>query len=214
MWNAKCNFIRIWRVPPTSAEVIQTRSSLWQNGPKRLLEGITDQHWKALEYVRKPKPDPACIFLMPCKTHSGRSAQKLCFNKFLLTTTSPMSNQVWSTCIAQDSSVLLHYDTLRCALTWRITESLRLEKTPKIVKSNCQPNTTVPAKSYPELQYLHVLWIPPGMGTPPLPWAAWSTTWGHSRESRLPKKRGVTPALLVTGEIINTTNYWLKFCRL
>jgi len=31
---------------------------------------------------------------------------------------------------------------------YRIIESLRLEKTSKIIKSNCQPNTTTPAKPY------------------------------------------------------------------
>jgi len=37
----------------------------------------------------------------------------------------------------------------------RITESLRLEKTSKIIKSNCQPNTTMPTKSWPKMPYLH-----------------------------------------------------------
>jgi len=36
-----------------------------------------------------------------------------------------------------------------------ITESLRLEKTSKITKSNCQLNTTMPAKPCPQVQYLH-----------------------------------------------------------
>jgi len=35
-------------------------------------------------------------------------------------------------------------------------ESLRLEKTSKIIKSNRQPNTTTPAKPYPEVPHLHV----------------------------------------------------------
>ena len=30
-----------------------------------------------------------------------------------------------------------------------------LEKTSKIIKSNCQPNTTMPAKPYPEVPHLH-----------------------------------------------------------
>jgi len=38
----------------------------------------------------------------------------------------------------------------------RITESLRLEKTSKIITSDCQPNTTVPAKLRPEVPYPHV----------------------------------------------------------
>ena len=54
----------------------------------------------------------------------------------------------------------------------RIVESLRLEKTSKIVKSNHQPDTTVPAKPCPEVPYLHIFWTPPGMMTPPPPWAA------------------------------------------
>ena len=54
---------------------------------------------------------------------------------------------------------------------YRITESLRLEKTSKI-KSNYQPITTVPAKPCPKVPYLRVFWTPPGMVTPPLPWAA------------------------------------------
>ena len=32
------------------------------------------------------------------------------------------------------------------------TESLRLEKTSKIIKSNCQPTTTMPAKPSPEVR--------------------------------------------------------------
>ena len=34
---------------------------------------------------------------------------------------------------------------------WRIIESLTLEKTSKIIKSNCQSNTTMPTKSYREV---------------------------------------------------------------
>jgi len=45
--------------------------------------------------------------------------------------------------------------TAAAGLLWRITESLRLEKTSKI-KSNHQPNTTVPTKPYPEVPHLHV----------------------------------------------------------
>ena len=56
----------------------------------------------------------------------------------------------------------------------RITEPLRLEKTSKIIKSNRQPNTTTPTKQCPEVPHLHVFWTPPGMVTPPLPWAAYS----------------------------------------
>ena len=38
----------------------------------------------------------------------------------------------------------------------RIVESLRLEKTSKIIKSNHQPNTTMPTKPCPEVPYLNV----------------------------------------------------------
>jgi len=38
----------------------------------------------------------------------------------------------------------------------RIIESLQLEKTPKINKSNCQPNTTMSAKPCSKVPYLHV----------------------------------------------------------
>jgi len=70
--------------------------------------------------------------------------------------------------------------TTSAAVNWRsyrIVESLRLEKASKIIKSNCQPITTVPAKPCPEVPHLHVFWRPPGMVTPPLPWAACSNAW-------------------------------------
>jgi len=35
-----------------------------------------------------------------------------------------------------------------------------LEKTSKIIKSNHQPNTTMPAKPCPEVPHLHVFQIP------------------------------------------------------
>jgi len=62
-------------------------------------------------------------------------------------------------------------------LIWRIIESLRLEKISKIIKSNQQPNTTMPTQPYPEVPHLHVFWIPPGMGTQPPPWAACPNAW-------------------------------------
>jgi len=49
----------------------------------------------------------------------------------------------------------------------RIIESLRLEKTSKIIKSNCQPNTTTSAKPCPEVPHVHIFLTPPGMMTPP-----------------------------------------------
>ena len=60
---------------------------------------------------------------------------------------------------------------------YRMIESLRLEKTSKIIKSNRHPNTTMAAKPYPEVSHPCVFWTPPGMGTPPLPWAACSNAW-------------------------------------
>ena len=59
----------------------------------------------------------------------------------------------------------------------RTIESLRLEKPFKIIKPNHQPNTTTPAKPCPEVPYLHVFWTPPGMVTPPPPWAACPNAW-------------------------------------
>ena len=38
----------------------------------------------------------------------------------------------------------------------KIIESLRLDKTSKIIKSNCQPNTTMPAKPCPKVPHLHI----------------------------------------------------------
>jgi len=52
-----------------------------------------------------------------------------------------------------------------------------LEKTSKIISSNHQPNTTMPTKSYSKVPHLHVFQTPPGMGTQPPPWAAYSNTW-------------------------------------
>ena len=62
-------------------------------------------------------------------------------------------------------------------LQHRITESLRLENTSKTIKSNHPPNTTMPTRPCPKVSYLHIFWTPPGMGTPPLPWAACSNAW-------------------------------------
>ena len=54
----------------------------------------------------------------------------------------------------------------------RIIELLRLEKTSKIIKSNCQCNTTMPAKPCPEVPYPQVFLTPPQIVTPLLSWAA------------------------------------------
>jgi len=47
------------------------------------------------------------------------------------------------------------------------SQNHKLEKTSKIIKSNHQPNTTMPAKPYPEVPHLHVFLTPPGLVTPP-----------------------------------------------
>ena len=61
--------------------------------------------------------------------------------------------------------------------TYGIIESLRLEKTSKIIKPNCQPTTTAPTRPCPVVPHLHVFWIHSGMVTPPLPWATYSNAW-------------------------------------
>jgi len=60
---------------------------------------------------------------------------------------------------------------------YRITQSSRLAKTSKITMPNRHPNTPVPAKLCPQVPRPRGFWTPPGMGTPPLPWAAWSSAW-------------------------------------
>jgi len=46
--------------------------------------------------------------------------------------------------------------TVKGSRNHRITESLMLEKTSKIIKPNGQPITTVPTKPCPEEPHLHV----------------------------------------------------------
>ena len=45
----------------------------------------------------------------------------------------------------------------RSMVVYRTIESLRLEKTSKIIKSNHPPNTLMPAKPCPEVPHLHVV---------------------------------------------------------
>ena len=47
---------------------------------------------------------------------------------------------------------------------WKIIESW--------VGKDHPPTTTPPTKPYPEVPHLHIFLTPPGMGTPPPPWAA------------------------------------------
>jgi len=54
-----------------------------------------------------------------------------------------------------------------------------MKKTSKIIKSNRQTSTTMPAKPRAEVTHLHIFQIPSGMVTPPLPWAAWSNASQH-----------------------------------
>jgi len=78
-------------------------------------------------------------------------------------------------------------------LNHRMTESLRLEKTSKIIKSNDQPNTTMSAKPCPEVQYLHIILTSPGMVTPPLPWAASSNADHSFRKEIFPNIQSKPP---------------------
>ena len=57
----------------------------------------------------------------------------------------------------------------------RITESFRLEETSKIIQPNHPPTTNVAYWPYPSVPHLHVSWTPPGMVTPPPPWAVCAT---------------------------------------
>jgi len=65
----------------------------------------------------------------------------------------------------------------------RIIESLRLEKTSKIIKPNRQPNTTLPTKPYHAVPHLHVFWA--GCGFTSL--AGWAGRYfGPKKKSPLP----------------------------
>lgn len=71
--------------------------------------------------------------------------------------------------IFKDPNSSLHTQKNTTALGDRIiTESLREEKTPKIIKSNQQPITIVPTKQRPSVPHLRISSMPP-------PWAACST---------------------------------------
>jgi len=59
----------------------------------------------------------------------------------------------------------------------RIIESLMLEKTSKINKSNHQAMPAMPTQPCPSVPHLHSPQTPPGMVTPPPPWAACSNAW-------------------------------------
>jgi len=71
----------------------------------------------------------------------------------------------WSSCRAGAAgspfACKQDFTSMCLSVTWllldhRIIESLRLEKTCKIIRSNRQPITTTPAKPCPEVQHLHV----------------------------------------------------------
>jgi len=44
----------------------------------------------------------------------------------------------------------------------------------------------MPAKPYPKVPHLHIFWTPPGMGTPPPPWAACANAWPLSVKTFFP----------------------------
>jgi len=58
-----------------------------------------------------------------------------------------------------------------------MVESPRLGKAAEITKANRHPNTPLPAKPRLEVPHPHGFWTPPGMRTPPPPWAACSSVW-------------------------------------
>lgn len=67
------------------------------------------------------------------------------------------------------------------ALKAEIMELSRLEKSLKIMKSDCQHGTTVMLTTKhhlcPQMPHLHIFWALPGMVTPPFLWAACSGAW-------------------------------------
>lgn len=71
-----------------------------------------------------------------------------------------VSNKCFGTCKCED-------------WTLRVRESVRLEKTLKIIKSNHQPGTNImfTTKSCPQVPYPCGFWALPDMRTPPLSWA-------------------------------------------
>jgi len=82
---------------------------------------------------------------------------------------------------------------LGTAATNRIRESLRLEKTSKIIKSNHHPNTSMPAKPCPQVPHLHIFeplqgwWLHHLLGQPgPMPDHSLSTEIFPSIQSKPP----------------------------
>jgi len=70
---------------------------------------------------------------------------------------------------------LIHHqgsDSPQITLLHEITESLRLEKTSTIILSNHSSTTNTDHWPHPSVPHLHGSWTPPGMVTPPSPWAA------------------------------------------
>jgi len=65
-------------------------------------------------------------------------------------------NCVWMSILMFVRNVQYNYFSLE-SYNLSIIESLRLEKTSKIIKPNCQPNTIKPAKPHPEVLYLHIV---------------------------------------------------------
>ena len=78
--------------------------------------------------------------------------------------------------VDEQSQTIIAFEWENPVMRRKVIESLRLEKTSNIMKSNRQPSTTVPIKPCPEVPCLHVFQTPPGMLAPPLPWAACSNS--------------------------------------
>ena len=62
----------------------------------------------------------------------------------------------WHFWVSCQDSLSKHFESV----FHRNIESLRLDKTSKIIKSNRPPNTTMPAKPHPKVSNLHVFWTP------------------------------------------------------
>jgi len=128
-------------------------------------------------------------------------------NAFVLSTTSVSSSGDRARCKALQSLRTLtpFIASHRAQLQWasaspqqqnqRIVESLRLEKTSKITKSNHQSITTVPTKPRPQVPRLHVFWTPRGMVTSPLPWASCSNAVQLFSKKIFPEEMMVQPPL-------------------
>lgn len=69
------------------------------------------------------------------------------------------------------------YSELRCP-AWRITESLRLDETSRVIKANLQLNPPVPTMSHWETPHALIFPTFPGVVIPALPWSDSTTPSG------------------------------------